>query len=57
MRHGPHHGAQKSMSTGTFESRTFSLKSVSLTGPAAGRRDTSQIYEIVAPVAEGSSAY
>lgn len=35
MRQGPHHGAQKSMRTGTLESRTFSLKSVSLTGPAA----------------------
>ena len=35
MRHGPHHGAQKSIRTGTLESNTFSLKSVSLTGPAA----------------------
>ena len=34
MRHGPHHGAQKSTSTGTGESRTSSLKVASVTGPA-----------------------
>jgi hypothetical protein len=38
MRHGPHHSAQKSTSTGTLESRTsdrkFALVKVTVSAPA-----------------------
>ena len=37
MRHGPHHGAQKSTSTGTVLDSTRSLNVLSVTGPAAAK--------------------